>query len=551
MVANAANSDLDLIIPLSTPCLAAVCAKVKDKPVVFACVIEPVGAGAGKSFTDHLPNVTGAAMPAPMEAGFAWLSKLYPHARKMGAIYNAGEANSRTEFTLARQFTQARGIELIARTVSSPSEVPEALNSLLAEQPDLYFLMADSTLASAQPIIADTCRRHAIPIITADDSCMGTGALLACGISPYGNGYAGGQKAIRVLLGESPAAMPFEPSSQVDLSVDLAAAAQLGITLPPELLKESTIFHHVASRLGRPARIALVNLVQNPDLDLAEQGLWRGGLVEGRDFALKTLNAQGDMTTLSSIMAAVRADEPDLLLTITTVALQAALRQSGNLRIVFTGVADGVQAGAGKSETDHLPNVTGITTRSPFEGMAKVLRVTIPSVRRVGTLFTPSEVNSLVYMKALKEALKAENIELATVPVTSTTETVEATTALCRQPIDAVCQISDNTTRPGFSQIARKAADAGLPVFAFDSTQLKDGAVLALARDYRQAGLEACELAVRVLRGESPASIPFSNTRSEALTINPAAAKRVGLTFPPSVLQNAAVFEPATAPAKR
>jgi ABC-type uncharacterized transport system substrate-binding protein len=177
--------------------------------------------------------------------------------------------------------------------------------------------------------------------------------------------------------------------------------------------------------------------------------------------------------------------------------------------------------------------------------MARVLREVLPGARRAGTLFSPAEINSVLYKDWLAEALKKEGIELVAVPVTGSAETAEATGMLCSDQIDAVCQIVDNTTRPGFAQIVRKARDAGLPVFCFETSQLKDGAVLALARDYYQAGLEAGELGVRVLRGASPAGIPFSNTRSEYLTVNPAAAARLGLVLPPVLLQRAEVFTPA------
>jgi ABC-type uncharacterized transport system substrate-binding protein len=184
--------------------------------------------------------------------------------------------------------------------------------------------------------------------------------------------------------------------------------------------------------------------------------------------------------------------------------------------------------------------------------MAKLVREVLPGARRVGTLFTPSELNSVLYKDWLAEALKPLGIELVAVPVTSTAETAEATTALCRQPIEALCQIADNATRPGFAQIIRKAAEARLPVFAFESGHTKIGAVLALARDYHQAGLEAGEMAVRVLRGERPATIPFANTRGESLTINPGAAAKLGLKFPPRVLKEATVVETTTTtPAKK
>ena len=49
---NYDNSDVDLIMTITTPCLAGACNKVKHKPVVFTCVTDPIAAGAGKSRAD-------------------------------------------------------------------------------------------------------------------------------------------------------------------------------------------------------------------------------------------------------------------------------------------------------------------------------------------------------------------------------------------------------------------------------------------------------------------------------------------------------------------
>jgi len=42
------------------------------------------------------------------------------------------------------------------------------------------------------------------------------------------------------------------------------------------------------------------------------------------------------------------------------------------------------------------------------------------------------------------------------------------------------------------------------------SAQAKDGAAVVVARDYYEAGRDASRLAVRIMRGESPAGIPFA-----------------------------------------
>ena len=248
------------------------------------------------------------------------------------------------------------------------------------------------------------------------------------------------------------------------------------------------------------------------------------------------------MPTAASIMTSIRAEQPDLVMTISTPTLQAAVRQLGNLPIVFGTVGDGVQAGAGKSVTDHLPNVTGITTRSPFIEMARLIRKSVPGIRAVGTLFSPAEINSELYRGWFADALQAEGIELVSVPVHSSADTVEAATALLRAKIQVLCQISDNTVRPGFAQLAVRSREAGLPFFCFDSSGVRDGAALALARDYYETGVEAAALAVRVLRGAALKDIPFTNTRTETLTINPELLAKYGIVLTPEMQSKAQIM---------
>ncbi|HNX04032.1 MAG TPA: ABC transporter substrate-binding protein [Opitutales bacterium] len=819
LVANAQASDADLVMPLSTPCLAG-SAKRITKSMVFATVTEPVGAGVGESFTKHLPNVTGAVWAAPLRKGFELMKLCFPGARRMGMLYNPGEANACTEYNLASQYCRELGIELIARAISNPAEATEAMNSLLSEKPDLFFSLSDSTVASAEPVIVEICRRNNIPVMADDESCMIDGVLLACGTNPIGNGRLGGDLAARVLLGENPATIPFTPSTESDTIVDLATAKSLGVELPTELLRNATIFRHVAARFGRPAKIAIVNMADNPALNAAQNGVEKGlsasglvkgedytvryfnaqgdfaqlaqildaainsapdliipvgtpttvalaarnttipvvwtvssepvsvgvddkvkagrltgvyedmpvrelldlamrdrpglskvgiifnpgeinsriavetlrecckasgialeeraisstgemadaahslvasgvdailtsadnlmstslpvvakiasgagipiyaddlmlikygatacvgydfsdwgiasgvmaskvlagvplsalppetinhdnlrelrpeprqaaaaparllrvrivaynvttlaedsfagfveglkdsGLVEGRDYEMRYQNAQGDMATLTTIMQNAAADEADLVVCITTQSLQAALRQVGGRKIVFTSVADGVSAGAGKSVDEHLPNVTGITTRSPFDEMAAAIHGMMPDARRIGTLYTPAETNSIVYRDLLAKALADNGIELVSVPVTSSAEITESTQSLCSQDIAAICQIVDNTTRPGFAQIARRASEMSLPVFSFEKSQVRDGAVLAIARSYHDSGVEAGLLAARILRGADPAGIPFTNTSSMSVSVNPDALARYRLVLP-------------------
>jgi len=298
-----------------------------------------------------------------------------------------------------------------------------------------------------------------------------------------------------------------------------------------------------ATSQARRWKLDLLQFVKVLDVEEAERGMRAGlreaGLIEGRDYELRVRNAHGDMSTLSTMVDAALSSGADLLLTLSTPTLQAALRRAGEVPIVFTFVADAVAAGAGRSNEDHLPNVTGVPNVAAYEDMIDIMRECMPALRRIGMLFAPAEVNSVYNKEQLAKAAARHGLELITVAVSSTTEVPEATLALLAQRIDALCQGGSNLTAAAFASIARSAQTARVPVFGFLSSDLGNGAAVVLARDYFDGGREAALMAVRIMRGERPAAIPFRPLEATQVLVNLEAARAVGLTIPPAVLGRA------------
>ena len=81
---NFDNSDVDLIVPMTTPCLTAACSTVKNKPVVFTYVYDPIAAGAGKTMEDHQANVTGVGSFPPVEDTIKVIQELVPGRQDRG-----------------------------------------------------------------------------------------------------------------------------------------------------------------------------------------------------------------------------------------------------------------------------------------------------------------------------------------------------------------------------------------------------------------------------------------------------------------------------------
>jgi len=163
-------------------------------------------------------------------------------------------------------------------------------------------------------------------------------------------------------------------------------------------------------------------------------------------------------------------------------------------------------------------------------------------VKRIGTLFVPAEVNSVYYKEELVKVATRMGMEVETVGVSSSGEVADAALALCGRRIDAVCQISDNLTGASFASIAQAAKRARLPLLGFASGQAKSGAFMTVSRDFFDGGVASAEISARVLRGESPARIPFQLVEKLKYTFNPTVAAQVGAVIPPDLLRRGDVI---------
>jgi ABC-type uncharacterized transport system substrate-binding protein len=550
MLQNFDSSDVDLVLPMSTPVISAACGFVKHKPVVFTYCSDPLAAGVGSSFSNHLQFVTGIGSFPPVEEMVDAIRQTLPGIKKVGTVYNASEANSVKVISVARQAFSKAGIKLEEVTVSTPADVLQAAQAVAAHDIQALYIQGDNTVAQAVNAVLRVAKESKLPLFMDDPDAARQGALACIGVGYYKPGYAVAKPVARVLLGESPAAIPLENVADTTVYLDEKQAEKFGVKFPPQLVAEANRQKSAASAAntapaaappGRMAKVDLIEFLETPNVEANRQGILDGfkkvGLIEGRDLELRVRNAQGDMAVLNTIMDAAASDGSELLMTATTPALQAALQRARNRSLVFSLVANPMIAGAGRSEQDHLPNVTGAYVSAPHREGLEALRRCLPNLKRVGTLFVPSEVNSVFYKDDLEKAGKALGIEVEAVGVSTSGEIPDAAMALCSRKIDAVCQISDNLTGASFASIIQAARRARLPLMGFASGQAKTGALMTVSTDFYDGGVATAEIAAEVLKGKSPAGIPFYRVTKIKYYFNTQAAASVGVTIPPELLK--------------
>ncbi len=566
--ANAIASELvsgkfDLVLTSGTPAMqAAANANQGGKTMhVFGLVADPFGSGVGlkrEDPLDHPAHFVGIGSLLPVEPVIELARELNPALGSIGLVWNPAESNSEI-FTLeARRVCSEMGIELLEATVDNSAGVFEAATSLGARGAEALFLSGDNTVAAAPNSILSAAKAARIPAFSILTGNAKLGALFELGANFIQVGRLTGELAARILQGADTTAIPVANVVPEMLSVNMTALQGLKQrwNVPQQVLdradvvidetgahEKSTADTEGFGPLAKTWMVKLLSYVESPAVEETLEGIHRGfeeaGLVAGRDYEAEFVSAQGDIATASSMVDSAVTEGADLLVSLTTPMLQASLRRAGGTPIVFTLVANPILAGAGKSATDHLPNVTGNFVVSPFTEMVRTIRECLPDARRIGTLFVPSEVNSVFYKEELERAAGEIGLELEAVGVNTAGEVADAALALASMDLDAICQISDNLSGATFAPIVQASQRFRTPLFSFNSAQVRQGSALTIARDYSDGGREAALVAARVMRGEDPAAMPFVPVEKTRFLINLDHAKRVGLAIPESVIGRA------------
>jgi ABC-type uncharacterized transport system substrate-binding protein len=301
----------------------------------------------------------------------------------------------------------------------------------------------------------------------------------------------------------------------------------------------------VSNPQGKPV-IALIRAADWMGREWSEDaitlGLRESDMEAGRDYEIKISSAQGDLATLPSLIDAAIDAKAQVIVTLQDATLQVAVQRVKSVPVVFNLLSDPFAAGAGTTDTNHLPNITGVY--SPGFGdpeqvrRLQLIRQVLPKARRIGVLFSPEEKLSSDFKDRMTKAAQQAGLQVTAAPVSGVGEVGDATRSLCSQKVDAI-ELFGNAAHAGFASLIKVAKECKVPVFSPSPFEVLQGAVASFYPDFQEGGVEAGKIIARVLRGESPASIPFYRLQTTKLIVNPGDAGKMGITVPADVVKQA------------
>ncbi|MCP4295059.1 MAG: ABC transporter substrate-binding protein [Proteobacteria bacterium] len=230
------NDDLDLVHAIATPTAQAAVKVIKNTPVVYSSVTDPVGAGLVSTMGPSGTNVTGISDAWPIEMQIDMYRKFVPDAKTWGTIYNAGDANSVKSIGWTKEAMKKFGFELIEVTVSNSSEVYAAARSL-AGRVDAIYITSDNIVVSAFESVVKVANNRDIPLFAGDTASVARGAVAAYGLSYFKVGYSAGKKAALVLKGQAPGDVPSGLTDDLSLHLSEKAAKAQKVSIPFKYIK--------------------------------------------------------------------------------------------------------------------------------------------------------------------------------------------------------------------------------------------------------------------------------------------------------------------------
>jgi len=300
-------------------------------------------------------------------------------------------------------------------------------------------------------------------------------------------------------------------------------------------------------RHGTRPVIGVVQVSSLAPLDEAREGFYKAladsGFVRDVNVTFLERNAQGDIPTLSLIMREFLQQGVTQVATLSSIATQTAMKVITDRPIVFGAVANPYAINAGTSPTNHRPNVTGAEIPLPVDSALGIARTTFPKAGAWGTLFDPADPFAEFYVGMAKRKAEQLGIRFVTVACTSPQDIASGVQALRAQGVGGIMQIPSIMIGGGFPALIKQARELGMPVVASNTGYR--GPPLALGASFYDNGYAQGQIMIRVLRGESPANIPFRVSANPQMVVDLGAAADFGVTIPPDIVARASTVIPA------
>ena len=207
-------------------------------PIVFVGIGDPVGIGIVSSLARPGGNITGLTNFSPELSGkrLELLKETFPKISSVAVLWNGASPGHPLVLKQVGAAAPLLGLKLQAVEVRSAGEFDAALEAVLGGRVQAFLPLGDPLMAAQRKRIVDFAAKHRLPAIYPQIEYTESGGLMSYGPNSTDQYRRAAVFVDKILKGAKPADLPVEQATKFEFIINLKAAKQIGLTIPPNVL---------------------------------------------------------------------------------------------------------------------------------------------------------------------------------------------------------------------------------------------------------------------------------------------------------------------------
>ena len=230
---------VDLIVAATDPSIRAVKQTTQTIPIVMATSVDPVGTGFVETLARPGGNITGLTLMAP-ELGtkrLELLKEAVPKISRVAVLWNPDIPGGPLELKEMEFAARSLQVQLQPLELRDPSQFESVFKSIKSKRADALITFANNAvLFPNRKQIADLAAKNRLPAMYPLGDFVDAGGLIAYGPNSVELYRRAATYVDKILKGAKPADLPVEQPTKFELIINLKAAKQIGLTIPPNVL---------------------------------------------------------------------------------------------------------------------------------------------------------------------------------------------------------------------------------------------------------------------------------------------------------------------------
>jgi putative ABC transport system substrate-binding protein len=278
-----------------------------------------------------------------------------------------------------------------------------------------------------------------------------------------------------------------------------------------------------------------------PLVDILRDRLNDLGYREGRNIAYEYRWAEGKNDRLDELAKELVDSKVDVITTLSTPAVIAAKKVTKTIPIVFAAVGDPVGAGVVPNLSHPGGNVTGVSLlATELSGKRlEILKEIVPNAAPVAMFWNDTNPGMVLRAREAQNAADKMDLNLQSIGVHDLTSFDDAFATINTKQFNALLTLVDPFTNEHRQRIVDFAATRRLPAI-YESREFVDaGGLISYGPNLPAHQRRVADYVSMIFKGSKPGDIPVEQPTKFELIINLKAARALGLTIPPTVLERA------------